>query len=168
MTFPFFAVLFLGFYLYKEYTRKKHLGAYYLPCTEGHLSAIRRFVGEDKTKRIIDLGSGDGRITIFLAKEGYDTSGCEINYFLWLFSCLKVRLTNVKIKPHIYRGDMWKTDATPYEIVILYGIPHMMTSMWNKLQSELTPGSRVISVRFPFEESNPVKESDGVYLYQIK
>lgn len=39
-----------------------------------------------RPRKVADLGSGDGRIVIALAKQGYRAAGYELNYWLVLYS----------------------------------------------------------------------------------
>jgi SAM-dependent methyltransferase len=118
-----------------------------------------------RPKKIIDLGSGDGRVAIALAERGYDALGIEINPLLvWQAkrSAKKAALANVVF----IRGDYWKMDFGDYDAVALFGVFYIMERLERKLMEELKPGALVASNHFAFPNWKPVRSENGIYLYK--
>ena len=62
---------------------------------------------------------------------------------------------------------MWATDCSGYDVVFVFGMPHVMERLRLKLHAELRPGAAVISNGFLFEGWEPEESRGGVYLYRI-
>ncbi|KAL3836547.1 hypothetical protein ACJMK2_021971 [Sinanodonta woodiana] len=119
---------------------------------------------------LLDIGSGDGRIVLEAAKQGFQANGVELNLWLVLFSRFKAKRLGLSSNAKFFRKNLWKTDMSPYANVIVFGTEQMMGKLEEKLQSGLKPGSCVVACRFPFPNWPPVKtEGEGVdqaWLYQ--
>lgn len=169
--FPLFFVVLMGFlfavfYLYKEYVGKKYHGAYYLPSNAKQVATILKFVGDDTSKKIADLGSGDGRILVKLAKHGFQITGYEIDPVLVKITEVKIFLNNLSDKTSVYKKNFWDEDLSKFDVAVLFGIGHMVGEMEDKLKRELKHGSKIISVRFSFPNLKLLKEDNNVYLYE--
>lgn len=120
-----------------------------------------------KHEKLIDLGSGDGRIVFQAAKTGADCIGIELNPVLYYLSLLKAKLfglKNVKFK----RQDLWTIDLSDTDVLTLYFIDNKMEKLKRKIQKEMKPGARIISHAFTFP-GWPYEKKDGkIYLYKIK
>ena len=113
---------------------------------------------------MIDLGSGDGTLVMEAAKRGAVVTGYEINIFLVWKSRVKIRRKNIR-NANIKHKSLWKADVSQADVILLFGIPHMMARLENKLMRELPKGARVVSFTFAFPNWQPVKEKDNVRLY---
>jgi len=125
---------------------------------------------------IVDLGSGWGSLIIPLAKKFPHCSiiGYEISPIPWAFSFLLtkiLRLKNVKV----YRKDFFSVKLHDFSLVVCYLYPDAMKQLKNKLESELTPGSWVVSNTFSVPGWTPEKVLDSgdlyhnkIYVYRIK
>lgn len=157
--------LLLAFHIYKEINRKKNEGAYYLPCTNKHLEAIIEFLDGKKAGKLVDLGSGDGKIIIRLAKEGYKITGYEISPLLKFISQIKIVLSGQRSRAEVIRKNFWNEDLSEYSTVIFYGIDYMMEKLREKLRNELKEDSKIISIRFKFKNLEPTQSKNNVHLY---
>ena len=116
------------------------------------------------TDKGADLGTGDGRITIAMAKAGLQMVGYEIDPNLKKLAeenILKENLTNAIILDK----DFWQEDLSPYSIICCYPMPTIMGKLERKLQEELQPGARVLLNYFPFLHWKAKTIKDNVYLY---
>lgn len=48
----------------------------------------------------------------------------------------------------VSRGDMWRTDWAPYDLVYLFQRPESMARAWQKAAAEMRPGSWLVSLEF--------------------
>ena len=112
-----------------------------------------------------DLGSGDGRLVIALAKRGLEAHGYEINPFLVLISRRKIRKLGLKNKAFVHFKSFWQTDLSAYDIITIFGIGFAMEKLEKKLQKELRSGARVVSNAFIFPNWKPRKKKDTAFLY---
>ncbi|XP_078093508.1 ATP synthase subunit C lysine N-methyltransferase isoform X2 [Mustelus asterias] len=104
---------------------------------------------------LVDIGSGDGRIVIAAAKQGFQAVGYELNPWLVWYSRYRAWREGVHHNTRFYISDLWK-----------------MQSLEGKLQSELKGNARVVACRFPFPSWIAVHESgkgiDSAWLYDAK
>ena len=64
--------------------------------------------------------------------------------------------------------DLWKVNLANVDVVAVYGLNPIMRELGKKLQSELKPGSVVLSNVFSIPGWRPSSlSSDGVYLYSV-
>lgn len=117
-------------------------------------------------EKAADLGAGDGRLVIALARAGAEAHGYEINPFLVWRARKKVRQAGLDSVAFIHWGNLWQQNLSRFDVVLVYGLTPMMKKLERKLRYELKPGGRVISESFPFPTWPPLKQEDHLYLYQ--
>lgn len=116
---------------------------------------------------ILDIGSGDGRIIIAAGKAGAYAEGFEINPLLVLWSRRKIKKNGMQHRVKVHWQNFWFADFSKYDKIFIFGIPHIMDKIKNKLLNELKPGATVISNAFPLKGWDGVQ--DGyVYKYTKK
>jgi len=108
---------------------------------------------------VYDLGSGDGRIVIMAAKEfGARGVGYEIDPDLVEKARARARAEGVGDRVQFIQGDLFAADLRPATVVTLYLYDSLNLRLRPKLQSELAPGSRVVSHRFGMGDWKPDAE----------
>jgi SAM-dependent methyltransferase len=128
--------------------------------------------------KLVDLGSGDGRIVFEAAKRGYEATGVELNAVLVLYSKFFTfknwtnKSKNEEIilrRPSFKRADFWKVNMSEYDIIVVFGVQEMMTSLASKLKSEIKPNTLIVSCRNPIPNFTSVfnidDEIDSVWIY---
>ncbi len=119
-------------------------------------------------QKAVDLGSGDGRLVIAMAKLGVEAHGYEINPFLVILSKINIKRAGLDNKAFVYWGSFWQKDLSEFDIVVLYGISYIMKKLEVKLKKELKSGAKVISNYFMFSNWSPEKQDGNIYLYLKK
>lgn len=117
-------------------------------------------------EKAADLGSGDGRLVIAIARAGAEAHGYEINPFLVLWSRYRIRRAGLSRRAFVHWKDFWMVDLASFEVVTVFGMFHIMGRLERKLQRELRPGSRVVSNTFAFPGWPHSSKEGRVYLYQ--
>lgn len=101
--------------------------------------------------RFLDLGAGVGSTVHPLAKRfptGHFT-GIENAPLTWLLGRLRLpRPANLEWR----WGDLWQTDLRNFDVVYAFLSPAPMAALWEKVQTEMKPGSLFISNSFPVPE----------------
>lgn len=139
-------------------------GAPYVPTSVANRERVARFLRG--RKRVLELGSGDGRVMIDLAKENGRVDGYEINPFLVWKSRRALRKAGLSDRTAVFRRNFWKYHLGEYDAVCVYGITYMMPRLERKLLEELSDGAVVVSVGFPFPDWKPSREDGTVRLYE--
>lgn len=142
-------------------------GAPFFPTEKDVIKRMIQISDVKVGEKIVDLGSGDGRILIEFAKKGAVAYGYEISPVLVLLSKLRIRKNKLNEKIFVFWKDFWSVDFSQFDIIVVFGRQAIMSSLSKKLKSELKSGARVISYAFPFPQWEYVKEDKGVYLYQV-
>lgn len=139
-------------------------GAPYLPTQKRQITTSLELAELRKGDTLIDLGSGDGSVLIFAAKQGIRSIGYEINPILWLiswFRALRYRsIITIKFKSY------WSEKLPECDAVFVFLIGHQMKRLDDKLSAELKPGSRLISHAFQIPNKKHITQKDGVFLYR--
>lgn len=151
-------------------TKSLFNGAYFAETSDARLQTIFELAEVTKHDHVLDIGAGDGRIVLAAAKRNVASStGIEINPILVCISHLKLKLLklNTTTEIDLNHGNLWQFDTSPYSVVILYGIPSMMSDLKKKLKKELKPGTKVISILFPIPGWKPHKHRNDIYLYTV-
>jgi len=102
-------------------------------------------LAKHKEGKIVDLGSGDGRIVVELAKKGFVIDGYETNPDLVKRSQERIADLKLEQHAHIFEKDYWNENLSGYTVVYIYGIPQIMGRLEEKIEEELKPDCFVIS-----------------------
>ncbi|MBI2041540.1 MAG: 50S ribosomal protein L11 methyltransferase [Candidatus Nealsonbacteria bacterium] len=140
-------------------------GAIYVPTSRSKVEKIIEVAAIKPGDKAVDLGSGDGRLVIALAKSGAEAHGYEINPLLVALSRKNIRKEKIIDKAFINLGSFWGQDLSSFNVVAVYGMNHVMRRLEKKLKKELKPGSKIVSNGFEFPSWPPVKAEEGIYLY---
>ena len=141
-------------------------GAPYANTYPERIAEMLAVAGVKKGERAVDIGSGDGRIVIELARRGADAHGYEINPVLVLWSRYRIRRAGLADRAQIHLQDMWRHDYRDVDLVVSCQISYMMGRLEKKLRRELKPGARVVSNYFTFPTWKPAEKKGDVYLYK--
>lgn len=124
-------------------------------------------LADSKDKKIVDLGSGDGRIVVELARKGFVVDGFETDEKLVARSRERIADLHIEQYAHIYPTDYWNNSLHKYSVVYIYGIPAIMGKLEEKLGEELQPGSIVISNVYRFPNWKPKKTIGTLHIYLV-
>jgi len=95
---------------------------------------------------IYDLGCGDGRVVIMAAQEfGARAIGVEMREDLVKQALSKVSELGLEGQVKILQSDIFKVELTQADVVTLYLTTSANDKVKPKLESELRPGTRVVS-----------------------
>ncbi|MBI2022819.1 50S ribosomal protein L11 methyltransferase [Candidatus Daviesbacteria bacterium] len=141
-------------------------GGPYAPLGKKRVKDMINLLKIKKGEKAVDLGSGDGRVVIALAKAGAEAYGYEINPLLVWISRRNIKKTGLERKAFINWQDLWKVDLSKFDIVTLYVIPTIMGSLEKKLKKELKKGARVTSNHFKFPKWKVSQTKNDSYLYK--
>lgn len=139
----------------------------FVPSSWDRIQIMLQVSDVKKGDKTVDLGSGDGRVVIEMAKREAQAHGYEINPSLIAESLEKAEKENLLDKVYFHLGNYWKKDLSSFDIVTIYGMTSIMERMEKKLQSELKPGARVISNFFQFPNWPHTEKRGEIYLYKM-
>lgn len=143
----------------------------YVPATSDQLTGILKALSGRRGK-LLDVGSGDGRIVFAAAKAGFEAHGVELNAWLVLYSKIASIFTPQCRSAKFFRRDLWKFNLRTYDNVVIFGVEQMMKDFEVKISNELQNGAVVVACRFPLPNMIPVETIghgiDTVWKYVIR
>jgi SAM-dependent methyltransferase len=115
-------------------------------------------------ERLVDLGSGDGRIAIAAAGRGADALGVELDPRLVRRARTLAEMAGEQ-RARFLRADLFTVPLRDADVVTLYLLPNVNARLRPKLLNEMRPGTRVVSHAFDMGDWKPdmsrsVAESD--------
>ena len=118
-------------------------------------------------EKILDIGSGDGRIVMEFARHGIEAHGYEINPLLVAYSRHRIASAGLSDRARIHCGSFWNKNMNNFDIVSVYGVSRIMKPLEQKLQYELKSGARVVSYSFIFPSWKSSAQDGMVRLYRV-
>lgn len=139
-------------------------GPIFYPTGTKHLKTMFDFIDFKKNMTLYDLGSGDGRIVRYFAARGVKANGIDINPLLVWYSRIVAKIQ--RISHATFRvGNIWNTNLSHADVVVLFLLPNLMEQITDKLRNEVAPGTQVLCYAFRLRGIEPVAKKDGVYKY---
>jgi cyclopropane fatty-acyl-phospholipid synthase-like methyltransferase len=130
---------------------------------------VKRMIEEIEIKpgmKVADLGSGDGRIVIAFAQKGAEVVGYEINPLLVMWSRIKLKKANVHDRARIESVNFWKANLGSFDVVVVFGIGHIMNKLSSKLNSELKTNALIVSNAFTMPGFEEVRTVGSLIIYR--
>lgn len=146
-------------------------GTIYAPTSNRSVAEMVKLADPKPGDRVIDLGSGDGRIVIAFAERGAMAVGYEINPLLVAKSRKNIERAE-KARPEIASRAMiewksfWDADLSQFDIVIVYSLPHIIRDFKKKFDREMRPGAKVIMNVFEVPGWTPIGRERNILLYE--
>jgi cyclopropane fatty-acyl-phospholipid synthase-like methyltransferase len=150
----------------------------YYPTPETIVEKMLQLGGLKAGEKMVDVGSGDGRIVIMAAQKFHaDATGIELDKDLCRQSMARIQKLGLEKTAHIINGDLLKQNYGGYDLVTVYLLPE---SIDNKVQplldKQLKKGARVVAHDFEFKNwtaekvENIADDGEGrshtLYLYR--
>lgn len=141
----------------------------YVPATTTQIKNVMTALS-GRSGKLIDIGSGDGRIVLAAAKAGFYADGIDLNPWLVAFSRIQAYRLGLATYTNFYRKDLWKFNLQPYQNIVIFGVDQMMPELEAKLHREVDANTYVVACRFPFPtwipDSIVGSGVDTVWLYK--
>lgn len=129
---------------------------HYVPTPMNVVNAILEISRVGPDDFLVDLGSGDGRISIQAAKRfGTRGFGVEIESHLVRIANDEARKQGVADKVKFETRDLFRTDLGPASVVTAYLLPAVNLRLRPQLFDQLRPGSRIVTHDFDFGDWKP-------------
>ena len=141
-----FAALLFGAWDVPAQVQEKDLDTPYVPTPQVVVNRMLELAEIKPGDRVIDLGSGDGRIMITAAqKYGARGFGVELNPRLVQSSNEEAGRAGVADRVKFLQQDLFKTDFREADVLTLYLLPDVNMVLRPKILAELKAGTRVVS-----------------------
>lgn len=147
-----------------------HLDAPYVPTAPELVAFMLDLAGVGPGDRLIDLGSGDGRLVVAAARRGADALGVERDPALIAAAEAAARAAGLERRAAFRREDLFATTLAGATVVTLFLLPHLHRWLRPRLLAEPAPGARIVAHAFPIGapgETEHVCEGRRVYLTRL-
>lgn len=145
-------------------------GAPWHPISRKDLKRALDFCGVQAGERLVDLGSGDGRVLITAAKDyGLMGTGIEIDPIkVWLAN-LRVRVAGVSDKVRIVRANIFAYDYREADLLFVYLTHQALDKLFPDILDQLKPTARILCYRFCIRGMTPdkVNADKTLFLYTM-
>lgn len=141
-----FLVLFVLFLLIYWSTFRTQVP--YYPSGRAAWDAVAGVLPADRPLAIADVGSGLGGLVLDLARRRPDSQvdGIELAPLPWFVSRVRGKLAGSRAR--FLRADYESVNFGHYDVVFAYLSPAAMAGLWRKAESEMRPGSILLSYEF--------------------
>jgi len=146
-----------------------HTGISPMPSSRQAVQQVLQFVVPPRPGPIYELGAAWGSLAIPLAKALPDRRiiAYELSTIPWLFLWLRVRVSGLN-NIDVVRRDFLLDDLGEAVVVVCYLYPGRMVRLSTKLQSELIPGTVVVSNTFALPGWVPEQTSQLQDMYRTR
>ena len=136
----------------------KELDAPFVTTPQNVVDAMLDLARMQRGDRLLDLGSGDGRIVITAAKRfGVPGMGVDIDPRLVQMARASAARQGVSAMTRFEVQDLFDTDLTQATVITLYLLPDVNEMLKPRLQ-KLKPGTRIVSHDWGMRDWKPEKE----------
>jgi cyclopropane fatty-acyl-phospholipid synthase-like methyltransferase len=139
----------------------------FVPSSDESVETMVRLAEVKKGEKAIDLGAGDGKLVIALAKAGAITIGIEIDEDRAKLANYAIRATRLQSKARVLHDSFWHHDLGSYDLIVLYGVTSVMERLEQKILKESKFGCRIVSNYFELPNLEPDKVMGRVYRYDL-
>ncbi|MDP1766237.1 MAG: class I SAM-dependent methyltransferase [Methylotenera sp.] len=134
---------------------------------------VAKIIPQNKSVRLIDIGSGLGDMPMYIAKMRPDShiEGIEIAPLPWMVSFIRAKFRRSSAVFKL--GDYTALDFANYDVIFAYLSPAAMLTLWGKASKEMLSGSLLISLEFEIPGIVPTmciaanKSAPAIYVWEI-
>lgn len=140
-------------------------GAPYLPTLSKQRATALKLLKLEPGQTLIELGSGDGSMLLAAAQAGLKVVGYELNPVLVAISYFRTRKYRSQVQ--IIWGNYWSAVWPRTDGIYVFLLDRYMKKLDKKIiQNYPEQMVKVASYTFKIPDKKPIKESNGVYLYE--
>ncbi|HSX31784.1 MAG TPA: hypothetical protein VLF43_00850 [Candidatus Saccharimonadales bacterium] len=142
-------------------------GPPYVPTLNQQKNAALDLLDLKPGQTMLELGSGDGRVLLAAAQQGLNAVGIELSPMLAFISWYRTRKYRKQVR--IICGNYFRVQWPPAEGIFTFMIGHQMAKLDTRIEQWRAGTSvRLASNTFTIPNKKPVKEKNGVFLYEYK
>lgn len=141
-------------------------GAPYLPTLKPQIKIALDLLDLKSGQKMLEIGSGDGRVLKAAAERGWRVVGYELNPILVIISLLVTRKYRKQVT--IVWGDGFRKEWPVTDGIFIFGLNRLMPKLHTKIVQNGHVPVKVVSFTFRIPNRKPDAEKDGVFLYKYR
>lgn len=141
-------------------------GAPYLPTLSKQASLALDMIDLKAGQTLLELGCGDGKILVAAARRGWKVVGYELNPLLVLVCLWRTRRYRKLVT--IKWGNFWTQTWPPTDGIFVFVMQRQMHKLDTKIAQNANKPLKLVSFAFTIPGKRPIKQQDGVYLYEYR
>lgn len=157
----------IGFILFVQ-AISVFIGVPFLPTHLNQAKHMVKLAGIKPGMKVVDLGSGAGRLMFLAAAAGAEVVGYELNPFLVVWTRLMISVRRLGGKTRVRLQSIYTADVKDADVVLAFLFEEPMKKLESKLFQEMKPGAKIVSYTFPFAQHEPARKEQGVMVYEVK
>ncbi|MGK6314358.1 class I SAM-dependent methyltransferase [Neorhizobium sp. DT-125] len=126
----------------------------WVPTPQALVDRMLEMANITKEDHVIDLGSGDGRTVISVAKLGARAHGIEYNPDMVALSKRNAEAEGVADRATFVEGDIFESDFSDASVITLFLLPELNLRL-RPILLDMKPGTRVVSNSFDMGDWEP-------------
>lgn len=141
------------------------LGVPFLPTHRVQAKKMIELAEITPGMKVVDLGSGAGRLLFLAANSGANAIGYELNPFLVIWTKLIIFLQNKK-NVQVYYRSIYDANIAEADVIFMFLYPPHMAKLQAKIFTEAKPGAKILSYVFHFTDRPYLAKEQGIYIYK--
>lgn len=141
------------------------LGVPFLPTHKKQAEKMVELAQIKSGMKVVDLGSGAGRLLFLSAQAGAQAVGYELNPFLVVWTKFMIFVKGKQEKIKVFYKSIYEADIKDADVIMMFLYPPHMKKMVSKLH-EVKPGAIILSYAFALPDWQLLKKEQGIYVYK--
>ena len=129
----------------------------FVPTPKLIVRAMLQLASLRRGETLFDLGAGDGRV-IIEASRAFSAHAIGVELDPGCIARIRERLATTAANAELIEADLFTVDLTTADVVSIYLSPSANEKLAPKLDAELRPGARVVSLDYPLPGWVPKRE----------
>jgi SAM-dependent methyltransferase len=142
------------------------IGVPFLPTHRRQAMKMMELGGVGKGSRVIDLGSGAGRLLFLAARRGAVAEGYELNPFLVWWTRLVAQVRGVSGRVTVQRASIYSAEVGGADVIFTFLFPGPMERLAPRLFKAMKPGALLVSYTFAIPGAKLHTKDQGIFVYR--
>jgi SAM-dependent methyltransferase len=145
-------------------------GAPWWPTPQKKVQRMLEMADVQTDEVVYDLGCGDGRVLITAVRRFHARAvGIEIDPLRFLLVQILITILRLRRRVTVKLSNFFEQDLSKADVVFTYLLQDTNNKLFNKLNEELRPGTRVVSHNYSYPGWKLIDEDKalGLYLYEV-
>jgi len=158
----------IGFIFLASLAYAAAAGAPWVPTWKKDFVRISHLANLKPGETFVELGCGNGRVCRAVAKQFPEAHiiGVELSLLQFLIAWVQASVSGCK-NIEIKFGNAFSQDLSQVDVVYMFLMPETYQKIRSKLETDLKPGSRVISYVWPVPEWTPAKIDEAPHSQKL-